>query len=103
MIQLRQAYRTNSVQIDYTASNIQAAYMLAYFPQYVNMAYEIFKSLETFQDSNTTENLKEVITRKLLENNEGLTACFFAAGPAPESVALSILLMINQIYQTKYN
>lgn len=88
VIQLRQAYRTNSVQIDYTASNIQAAYMLAYFPQYVDMAYEIFKSLETFQDSNTTENLKEVIERKLFENNEGLAACFFAAGPAPESVAL---------------
>ncbi|PSF34513.1 hypothetical protein C7H19_18985 [Aphanothece hegewaldii CCALA 016] len=88
VIKLRQAYKTNSVQIDYTASNIQAAYMLAYFPQYVDMAYEIFKSLETFQDSNTTENLKDVIERKLFENEQGLTACFFAAGPAPESVAL---------------
>jgi tetratricopeptide (TPR) repeat protein len=88
VIQLRQAYKNNFVTIDYTTSNIQAAYMLAYFPQYVDMAYTIFESLNTFQNSDITETLQEVLKRKLLKKQEGLTACFFAAGPAPESVAL---------------
>lgn len=77
---LREAYRSYVVSIDYSNFNIQVAYLLAYYPLYVEMTYKILREL--FQNNYPSFDLQ---TRKL-------QACFLGGGPVPEAVALSIYL-----------
>jgi hypothetical protein len=73
---LRKAYRTsNQVIIDYSKPEIQAAYLIAYYPHYAKMNLEILRLLTS--EFNFQQNLK---------------ACFFGAGPCPEIVGLSQFL-----------
>ncbi|NJP09045.1 MAG: hypothetical protein HC866_05780 [Leptolyngbyaceae cyanobacterium RU_5_1] len=70
VIQLRQSYRKSLVEVDYTASRIQAAYLLTYYPQYAEMTLNILNTLEALPFS-----------------QQSIHACFFGSGPAPEAVA----------------
>jgi tetratricopeptide (TPR) repeat protein len=83
---LRQAYRNNAVSVDYTSANVQMAYLLGYYPHYVGMAYYIFQDIHKIAD-NKQNDIDSLISQKLIKQNNILNACFFAAGPAPESVA----------------
>jgi hypothetical protein len=38
---LRQSYRTNSVSVDYSRAEVQAAYLITYYPQYAEMTRHI--------------------------------------------------------------
>ena len=84
--ELRDAYQNSTVLVDYTSSNIQMAYLLAYYPHYVGMTFKILK--ETHEILSNNDNLGNLIKRKIFSKEESLNVCFFAAGPAPESVAL---------------
>lgn len=76
VIRLRQSYRSNSVNIDYSDPNTQAAYLLAYYPLYAEMTYQVLC------------NLGENYLQKCFSGYKELQACFFGAGPAPEIVGL---------------
>ena len=44
VIELRQSYKNSLVSVDYTSADVQNAYLLAYYPHYINMALDIFKN-----------------------------------------------------------
>lgn len=72
--QLRGSYNPNAaptVRVNYRPKNVQAAYMLRYFPQYSQVLRIILNRLKNAQVS-------------LPFDQENLSACFFGAGPAPE-------------------
>jgi hypothetical protein len=73
---LRQSYCSDFVSVDYSNPNVQAAYLLAYYPQYAEMTYQVFCDLD-----------KNYLHRCFSECKE-FQACFFGAGPAPETVGL---------------
>lgn len=72
---LRQSYQANQVRVDYSDSNIQAAYLLAYYPQYTEMTYKVLCDL----------NYNYLYS--CFVGSRDLQACFFCAGPVPETVA----------------
>jgi hypothetical protein len=43
---LRSSFHTNHVRVDYSNYNTQAAYLLAYYPHYVEMTYRVLESLQ---------------------------------------------------------
>ena len=96
--ELRGAYQNNTVSVDYTSSNIQMAYLLAYYPHYVGMTLKILKDIHEIL--NNHDKLSNLIERKIFSREESLKVCFFAAGPAPESVALC--QYINNILLDNY-
>lgn len=73
VVNLRKGYRTNSVRVDYSDLKVQAAYLLAYYPQYVEMTREVLASLDLEQ---------------LPFKHDRIKVCLFGAGPAPEVVGL---------------
>ncbi|MDJ1171325.1 hypothetical protein PMG71_17995 [Roseofilum sp. BLCC_M154] len=81
--QLWESYRSNQVIVNYSDASTQAAYLIRYYPHYVQMTYEILqKCSETFAFG------------------EKVNACFFGAGPCPEVAGLAQFL--TQYYpQTK--
>jgi hypothetical protein len=81
--QLRQSYRSRTVTVDYSDFNIQAAYLLAYYPQYAEMTYRCVAGL--------TE-----LVRNWLTTRSHLQACFFGGGPAPEVIAVACHLQHEQ-------
>jgi len=72
---LRQNYWSNNVKVDYSDPNVQAAYLLAYYPQYTEMTDEVLR------------NLAQNELNKCFAQRRELQACFFGAGPAPETVS----------------
>jgi len=72
---LRQAYRNNKVAVDYSSTEMQAAYLIAYYPHYVEMTLKILKLLSSY-----------------LKFNQEIKACFFGAGPCPEVAGLTQFL-----------
>lgn len=72
---LRQNYRSDNVTVDYSDPSVQAAYLLAYYPQYTEMTYEVLRNLD-----------RNYLDRCFAERRN-LQACFFGAGPAPEIVS----------------
>jgi hypothetical protein len=44
---LRQSYRTNSVSVDYSRAEVQAAYLITYYPQYAEMTRHILEKINT--------------------------------------------------------
>lgn len=74
--ELRKSYRTGCVVIDYSRATTQAAYLIAYYPHYVEMTLEILRLLSS--DLRFTQEVK---------------ACFFGAGPCPEVAGLAQFLV----------
>jgi hypothetical protein len=83
---LRQNYCSNDVVVNYSDPNIQAAYLLAYYPQYTEMTYEVLR------------NLAQNHLNMCFAQRKELQACFFGAGPAPETV--SWVKYLNHNYST---
>jgi tetratricopeptide (TPR) repeat protein len=83
---LRQGYKGSCIKVDYSHQSVQAAYLIAYYPQYVEMTLAILKS----------------ISSELKFGNE-VQACFFGAGPCPEVAALVQFLAENSSNTTKLN
>lgn len=69
IIKLRSSYRSNEPITEYDKSAIRKAYMLAYYPNYMNLVYELVKLHIVDNLTNEARRVKLV---------------FFAAGPAPE-------------------
>jgi hypothetical protein len=80
---LRHSYRSRTVAVDYSDFNIQAAYLLAYYPQYVEMTnHYVIDLADSFKN--------------WLAKRSHLQACFFGSGPAPEVVAVARHLQYGQ-------
>lgn len=77
--ELRTSLRNKQIKVDYRDKNVQAAYLIAYYPSYVEMTYEVL-------------NRHEI--KVLPSKNRILNICLFGAGAAPEAIAL--LNFINQ-------
>jgi len=78
---LRQAYRNECVNIDYSNADVQAAYLIAYYPGHIEMTFSI---------------LMEIWQR--LSFGPEVKACFFGGGPGPEVAALARLLAEQEGY-----
>ena len=83
---LRKNYCSDNVKVDYSDPNVQAAYLLAYYPQYTEMTYEVLC------------NLAQNHLNMCFAEHRELQACFFGAGPAPETV--SWVKYLNRNYST---
>jgi hypothetical protein len=83
---LRSSFRTNHVSVDYSNYNTQAAYLLAYYPHYVEMTHRALESLQQ----------KDPSLMQLVFDKKHLKVCLFCAGAAPE--ALGLLSFIKQFY-----
>jgi len=68
---LRKQFKPESVNINYSDTNNRQAYMLAYYPHYIQQLYDVLA--------------KAPIS---FENNPILETCFFGVGPAPEVLGL---------------
>ncbi len=75
---LRQQYRNDNVQVDYGQPQIQAAYLLAYYPYYVQQTHH---SLMLATQHPGFDNLL---------NRRHLQALLLGSGPMPEAAALAI-------------
>ena len=76
---LRSSFRNRQIDVDYRDKNLQAAYLIAYYPSYVEMTYEVLN-----------RHGKDV----LCAQNNILNVCLFGAGAAPEAIA--IINFINE-------
>lgn len=74
--ELRRSYWSSSVTVDYSRPAIQAAYLIAYYPHYVEMSLEILRLLSSE-----------------LSYNREVKTCFFGAGPCPEVTSLAQFLV----------
>ncbi|MGD2181845.1 hypothetical protein [Lusitaniella coriacea] len=81
--ELRNTYRSSYVDVDYSRPAIQAAYLIAYYPHYVEMNLEILRLLSSE-----------------LSYDREIKACFFGAGPCPELVGL-VQLLTERSLKTK--
>lgn len=72
IIALRESYRTNTPITAYDEKQIRKAYMLAYYPNYMKLSYELSK---------------KYIVEHLINNTRinRIKVVFFAAGPAAEA------------------
>ena len=77
--ELRTSFKNKQIKVDYRDKNVQAAYLIAYYPSYVEMTYEV---------------LNRHGIKVLPSKNRILNVCLFGAGAAPEAIAL--LNFINQ-------
>jgi hypothetical protein len=79
---LRQRYTGTYPSADYSNPDTSIAYLLAYYPYYIEPLYDIFS------------RLKGKGIAKFL-NHPYLRVCFIGAGPAPESLGLAAFLQEN--------
>jgi hypothetical protein len=70
---LREAYRSSPSRVDYSCPHNRAAYLLAYYPHYIEALYHIL-----------CDSPQEIIMRFF--SRQKLRACFFGSGPAPEAI-----------------
>jgi hypothetical protein len=73
MRDLRKAYKCCPCQVDYSSENTRAAYMLGYYPYYIEIIYTELSKL-------TRENFPPNW------GNDSISACFLGGGPCPEIV-----------------
>jgi hypothetical protein len=73
--QLWESYRSSQVKVNYSEPSVQAAYLIRYYPHYVEMTFEILKQCS-----------KDFVFE------EKINACFFGAGPCPEVTGLAQFL-----------
>ena len=91
--QLRDNYNTgNNVKVSYNCHQIQASYMIAYYPHYVEMTEVILNEL--FQRK-LLKTLNENIENQLFNIAGKLNVSIFAAGAVPEVVALCKYIKVN--------
>lgn len=96
--QLRRGYKTkNQVQVNYDCSRVQASYLLAYYPHYVEMAEMILKQLA---NQGLLEQFHQNIEQELFKTSGELTLSIFAAGAAPEAVAICQYISNNFSVET---
>ncbi len=79
---LRESFQNKQVRVDYSNKNIQAAYLIAYYPSYVEMTYEV---------------LNRHGVEDLSFKNKKLNVCLFGAGAAPEAIALLNFITTNNL------
>jgi len=72
---LRQSYKSNQVRVDYSDRKIQAAYLILYYPHYVQMTLEILR-----------------LSPELFSFGKQINACFFCSGPCSEIAGLAQFL-----------
>lgn len=72
---LWRSYRSNQVKVNYSNPEIQAAYLIRYYPHYVQMTLEILR-----------------LFPELFTFGRQIKACFFGAGPCPEIAGLAQFL-----------
>ncbi|MGB5970244.1 MAG: hypothetical protein WBG70_18155 [Spirulinaceae cyanobacterium] len=72
--ELRASYKSNIVMTNYSSEEVQAAYLLGYYPHYAYMNLQVLEKLE-----------KDYLP---FENSE-VKACFFGSGPTTEAVGLA--------------
>jgi len=72
---LWKSYRSNTVKVDYSDPQVQAAYLIRYYPHYVQMTLEILR-----------------LSPEIFTFPEQINACFFGAGPCPEVAGLTQFL-----------
>ena len=77
--ELRTSFRNKKINVDEKDKHLQAAYLIAYYPSYVEMTYEV---------------LNRHGVKFLPSKDRILNVCLFGAGAAPEAIAL--LNFINQ-------
>ncbi len=70
---LRKAYEEQPAIVDYSCPYTRKAYLLAYYPHYIEPLYWLLDSLRC-------DELEEMFSKKHLRG------CFFGAGPAPEVI-----------------
>ena len=75
VIELRQSYKNSLVSVDYTSADVQNAYLLAYYPHYINMALDIFK--------NNAQSINNIIDNYLYSDKKELQVCFFCGRSSP--------------------
>ena len=80
--ELRTSFKNKQVKVDYRHKNVQAAYLIAYYPSYVEMTYEV---------------LNRHGTKVLSPKNRILNVCLFGAGAAPEAIALLNFISQNKL------
>lgn len=73
--ELRRGYGKSCITVDYTSSATQAAYLIAYFPQYAEMTLEVLRLLSSE-----------------LKFGQEAKVCFFGAEPCPEVVGFAQFL-----------
>ncbi len=81
--ELRRSYQTGRVRVDYSDFHVQAAYLITYFPQYVEMMLYVLREIdqaEVFQSFGQQPTIQ---------------GCFLGSGPFPESAGLGIYLAEN--------
>lgn len=71
---LRQKFKGEGISIDYADANFRHAYMLAYYPYYINPVFQ------TLKDCNYCD---------LIDNKTDLHTCCFGGGPLPELIGIS--------------
>jgi hypothetical protein len=76
---LRMKYRDCPSNVDFSCSSTRIAYLLTYYPHYIEPIYKILSKL------------KGKGIEKFL-NKANLRVCFIGAGPAPEALGLAIFL-----------
>ncbi len=79
---LRQSFKNSRITVDYSNFDVQAVYLLAYYPLYVEMTSKILEEL--------SQNLYPAFAQM-----RKLQACLLGGGPAPEAVALATYLRKN--------
>ncbi|MFP4101632.1 hypothetical protein [Coleofasciculus sp.] len=72
---LWESYRSNKVKIDYSDHDVQAAYLIRYYPHYVQMTLEILR-----------------LSPELFTFGHTINASFFGAGSCPEVAGLAQFL-----------
>lgn len=80
--ELRTSFRNKQIKVDYRDKNVQAAYLIAYYPSYVEMTYEVLNRHET---------------KTLPSKDRILNVCLFGAGAAPEAIALLHFIKQNKL------
>ena len=71
LLHLREKFNDLTEEVDYSDANVRAAYLLGYYPHYIEPLFQVLNRV--------SPNISHS-----LFNSERVTACFFAAGPAPE-------------------
>lgn len=79
---LRQQYRLSPSNVDFSCQYTRAAYLMAYYPHYIEPLYCIFSQLKG-------RNIEKFLNRPQLR------VCFIGAGPAPEALGLVTFLQEN--------
>ena len=72
---LWKSYRSNTVKVDYSDPQVQAAYLIRYYPHYVQVTLEILR-----------------LSPEIFTFPEQINACFFGACPCPEVAGLTQFL-----------